>query len=37
MTKTDEVVFGFGFEGVNTPEARADLTGRTLEHLLPSG
>ena len=38
VTKTDEgLVFGFGFEGVNTPEARADLMGRTLEHLLPSG
>ena len=31
VTKTDEgLVFGFGFEGVNTPEARADLMGRTL-------
>jgi Zinc carboxypeptidase/Immune inhibitor A peptidase M6 len=38
VTKTGEgLVFGFGFEGVNTPEARADLMGRTLEHLLPSG
>jgi Immune inhibitor A peptidase M6 len=38
VTKTAEgLVFGFGFEGVNTPEARADLMGRTLQHLLPSG
>ena len=38
VTKTDEgLVFGFGFEGVNTPEARADLMRRTLQHLLPSG
>jgi Zinc carboxypeptidase/Immune inhibitor A peptidase M6 len=38
VTKTDEgLVFGFGFEGVNTPEARADLMRGTLEHLLPSG
>ena len=38
VTKTDEgLVFGFGFEGVNTPEARADLMERTLSHLLPSG
>ena len=38
VTMTDEgLVFGFGFEGVNTPEARADLMGRTLEHLLPFG
>jgi Immune inhibitor A peptidase M6 len=38
VTKTDEgLVFGFGLEGVNTPEARADLMERTLEHLLPSG
>jgi hypothetical protein len=38
VTKTDEgLVFGFGFEGVNTPEARAELMGRTLDHLLPSG
>ncbi len=38
VTKTDEgLVFGFGFEGVNTEEARAELMRRTLGHLLPSG
>jgi Immune inhibitor A peptidase M6 len=37
-TQTAEgLVFGFGFEGVNTPEARAELMRRTLSHLLPSG
>jgi hypothetical protein len=37
-TRTDEgLVFGFGFEGVNTAEARALRMRRTLGHLLPSG
>ena len=35
VTKTAEgLVFGFGFEGVNTPEARADVMGRTVDYLL---
>ncbi len=35
VTKTAEgLMFGFGFEGVNTPEARQDLMGRTVGYLL---
>ena len=35
VTKTAEgLLFGFGFEGVNTPEARQDLMGRTVGYLL---
>jgi hypothetical protein len=36
--QTDEgLVLGFGLEGVNTAEARAELMGQTLGHLLPGG
>ena len=34
VTTEDTVLFGFGIEALATPEERADVLGRAIEHLL---
>jgi len=35
VTTEDTIAFGFGLEGVDGADARADLMGRVLDHILP--
>jgi hypothetical protein len=34
VTTRDTVLFGYGIEALATPEERADVIGRAIEHLL---
>ena len=37
VTTRDTVLFGYGIEALATPQERADVLGRAIEHLLRGG